>query len=212
MEKDDLKSLWNEAHNNYKVSVYDKVNIEKSITMNHSKFISSVINDIKLKILGFSALLIIYFGLMVYAFIYLGLKLSVYSLIPITAAGIFLLFMTTSEFFRLRVLSKTADNMSIKESLFIFRNKLNRIKAIDFLSWLIFLYLLAILIIFNYLKDIGGIKNMSLSNEVLPVPFLGIIILMLLFLPWFVRYQHNRRYKKLYSSINDSALHLNDVL
>jgi hypothetical protein len=212
MEKDDLKSMWMDAHSENKVSIYDKVNIEKSITLNHSKFISTVINDIKLRILSFSALLIIYFGLMVFAFIYLSLKLSVYSLIPIIAPGIFLVFMTTSEIVRLKALSKSDDNLSIKESLFSFRIKLNRIKAIDFLSWLIFLYLLAFLIIFNYLKDIGGVNNLSWINETLPVSFLGVIIILLLFLPWFVRSLHNRRYKKLYSTLKESSLLLDDTL
>jgi hypothetical protein len=89
---------------------------------------------------------------------------------------------------------------------------LNRIKAIDFLSWLIFLYLLAFFIIFNYLKDIGGVNNLSWRNETLPVSFLVLMIILLLFLPWFVRYQHNSRYKKLYSALKESSLLLDDIL
>jgi hypothetical protein len=148
---------------------------------------------------------------MLYALVYLGLNLSVYSLVPLTLAGFFLLIKTTSEIVRLLVLTKTADNMSVKDSLLFFRKRLNRIKKIDFISYLVFLYLSSILIIFNYLTDIGGVKNLSWGHEVLPVPLLGILILMLLLIPWFIKYQDNRMYRKLYSNLNESARHLDDT-
>jgi hypothetical protein len=211
MDKNDLKSMWQDAHNTNQEIIYDKVNIEKSIRMNHSKVISKILSDVKLKILVYVMVLIIYIGLMLYAFVYLGLSLSVNSIIPLTLAGLFLLFKTTSEIKRLIVLTKTADIMSVKESLLFFRKKLNRIKAIDFLSYLIFLYLSAILITVNYLTDIGGVKNLSWSNNILPLPLLIIFILILLFIPWLIKYQHNQRYKKLYSNLHDSVNHLNDA-
>jgi len=212
MDKNDLKSMWYEAHNTSVEIIIDKVSIKKTITMNHSKAISKTLLDIKLKVLVYTLILVIYVGLMLYALVYLGLNLSIYSLIPLTLAGLFLLIKTTSEIIRLLVLTKTADNMSVKESLLFFRKKLNRIKTIDFISYLVFLYLSSILIVFNYLTDIGGVKNLSWDNEVLPVPLLGILIIMLLLIPWVIKYQHNRRYKKLYSNLNDSAGFLDDVL
>ena len=209
MDKNDLKSMWHDAHKTNQEIIYDKVSIEKSITMNHSKAISKILSDVKLKILVYSIVLVIYIGLMLYALVYLGLNLSVYSLVPLSLAGLFLLINTTSEITRLLVLTKTADNMPVKESLLFFRKKLNRIRTIDFLSYLIFLYLSAILIIFNYISDIGGVKNLSWSNEILPLPLLVFLILILLFIPWFIKYQHNQRYKKIYSNLNDSARLLN---
>lgn len=209
MDKNDLKSMWHDAHKTNQEIIYDKVSIKKSITMNHSKAISKILSDVKLKILVYTMVLIIYIGLMLYALVYLGLSLSVNSLVPLTLAGLFLLINTTSEIKRLLVLTKTADNMPVKESLLFFRKKLNRIRTIDFLSYLIFLYLSAILIIFNYISDIGGVKNLSWSNEILPLPLLGFLILILLFIPWFIKYQHNQRYKKIYSNLNDSARLLN---
>lgn len=209
MDKNDLKSMWHDAHKTNHEIIYDKVSIEKSITINHSKAISKILSDVKLKILVYTMVLVIYIGLMLYALVYLGLNLSVFSLVPLTLAGLFLLINTTSEIIRLLVLTKTADNMSVKESLLFFRKKLNRIRTIDFLSYLIFLYLSAILIIFNYIADIGGVKNLSWSNEILPLPLLGFLILILLFIPWFIKYQHNQRYKKIYSNLNDSARLLN---
>lgn len=209
MDKTDLKSMWDNAHLPGQDVNYDKVSVEKAITMNHCKTISKILSDVKLKILVSAMILLIYIGLMVYALVYLDLELSVYSLFPLTLAGLFILAMTTSEIIRLIVLSKSADNMSVKESSLYFRKKLDRIKTIDFMSYLVFLYLLAILIVSGYLKDIGGVRNFSLRNEILPVPFLGIFILMLLIIPWLIKYQHNKRYKNIYLNLNKSAHILN---
>jgi hypothetical protein len=210
MDKNDLKKLWHDAHVLNKENIYDKVSIQKSLSMNHSKSISKVLSDVKLKILLYLSVLIIFIGLMIYALVYLGLSLSMNSLIPLALVDIFLVIKTTSEIHRFKILTKTADNMTVKESLLFFRKKLDRIKITDFLTYLIFFYLLAILIIINYITDISGIKNLSWNNEILPVPLLGILILMLLFIPWFIKYQHNQRYKNLYANLNESASILNE--
>jgi hypothetical protein len=211
MDKNDIKSMWQEVHNTSDEIIVDKVSIEKAITMTHSKTVSKTLLDIKLKVFVFTLILAIYVGLMLYALVYLGLNLSVYSLVPLTLAGAFLLIKTTTEIVRLLVLTKTADNMSVKDSLLFFRKRLNRIKKIDFISYLVFLYLSAILIIYNYLTDIGGVRNLSWGNEVVPIPLLGILILMLLLIPWYIKYQDNRMYRKLYSNLNESARHLDDT-
>jgi hypothetical protein len=209
MDKDDLKSTWQEAHKSDPIIIYDKERIQKTINMNHCKAISKILSDVKSKVLVYTMFLIIYGGLMLYALVYLGLDLSIYSLVPLIFAGLFLLIQTTSEIIRFSVLKKSADTMSVKESLLFFRRKLNRIRTIDFLSYLIFLYLAAILIIYNYLTDIGGVKNFSWGTETIPVSLLGILILMLLLIPWLIKYQHNQRYNKIYSGLNSSARILN---
>jgi hypothetical protein len=210
MDKNDLRSLWHDAHNSNQEIIYDKVNIEKSISMKHCKAISKILSDVKLKIL-FSAMgLVIYIGLMLYAFVYLDLVFSINSLIPLTLAGLFLIFITTSEIVRLLVLTKTADNMSVKESLLFFQKRLNRIRTFDFLSYLVILYLSAVLVIVNYISDIGGVKNLSFRNEIIPLPFLLFFILMLLLMPWFIKYLHNQRYRKIYFELNNSARILNE--
>jgi hypothetical protein len=209
MDSDDLKSMWANAHFTNQDVIYDKVNIEKAITLNHCKAISNILSDVKLKILVSTMILIIYGGLMVYAFVYLDLDLSVYSLVSLTLAGFFILTITTSEIFRLLVLAKSADNMSVKESLLFIRKKLDRIRTIDFLFYLVFLYLFAALIVYGYLTEIGGVANLSSDNEILPLPLLGIVILLLLIIPWFIKYQHNRRYKKVYLILNKSVRILN---
>jgi hypothetical protein len=147
---------------------------------------------------------------MIYAFLYLRLNFSINSLVPLTLVGIFLLITATSEFVRLLVLTKTADNLSLKDSSLVFCEKLKRIKKIDFIIYIVFFYLSAIFILYNYLKDVGGVKNLSLGNEIVPLPLLGILILMLLLIPWVIKYQNNQRYKKLFSNLRESAHQLND--
>lgn len=204
MDKIDLKSMWHNAHSSDQEIIYEKISIEKSITMNHSKAISKILSDVKTKFFVYSMVLVVYVGLMYYALFYLDLNLSFNSLVPLILAGLFLLISTTSEIVRFLVLTKTKANLTVKASLLFFRKRLNRMKTIEFLSYLIFLFLLAILIIFNYINDIGGVKNLMWNNGTLPAPLLGVIILMLLIIPWFIKYQHNQQYKKLYLDLNDS--------
>jgi hypothetical protein len=210
MGTNDLKSMWRDAYKADQDPIYDKVDINKSITMKHSKAISKILTDIKLKVLVSAIVLIAYTGLMLYALVYLGLNLSVNSLVPLTLAGLFLLFKTTSEINRLLVLSKISDSVSVKESLLIYRKKLDRIKTNDFLSYLVFLYLSAIMIIYSFLKDIGGLKNLSWSNNIIPMPLLGFLILMLLLSPWLIKYHHNQRYKIIYANLRHSVNLLRD--
>jgi len=208
MENIDLKTMWQKAHilNHGKIS--DCANIEENIKMNHCKTITRILSDIKLRILLYSLILSVFIGLMIYAFIYLGINFSIGSIIPFTLVGLFLLISTTMEITRFLVFTGNADNLPVKESQNYFRKKLNRMKTIDFLSYLIFLYLLAIIVIRGYIQDIGGFENLSGSNEFQPLILVFIFILLLT--PWFIKYQNNQRYKKVDSSLNDSLSELND--
>ena len=210
MDNNNLKSLWHDAHSSNQEIIYNKVNIEKSIGMKHCKTISKIISDVKLKIFVSAMGLVIYIGLMLYALVYLDLVLSIKSIIPLVLAGLFLTFITTSEIVRLLVLTKTDDNMSVKESLLFFRKRLNRIRMVDFMSYLVTLYLSTVLVIVNYISDIGGVKNLSFRNEIIPLPLLLFFILMLLLMPWFIKYLHNQRYIKIYFELNNSIRILNE--
>jgi hypothetical protein len=210
MDKDDLKSMWRDAHYTKSDSNFSKESLEKTIALKHSRAISKSLMDVKIKVLLYALIFLIYLGLMLFAFVYLRLNLSVSSLVPLALAGIFLLINTTSEFVRLFVLTKTADNLSLKDSSLVFCKKLKKIKRADFIIWLVVFYLFAILIIYNYLEDIGGVKNLSWHNEIVQVPLSGILILMLLSVPWFIKYLNNRRYKKLFSELNESVRLLSD--
>ena len=201
MDNNELKAMWQDVHS----TCHEKggINMEDVKGLNHSKIITGIISDQKLKILLYSIFLAIYGGLMAYAFVYLGLRLSVYSILPLSVAGLFILIKLTSEIYRYIVLTKTADNKSISETLEFFQVELNKIKKIDFLSGLFFYYSFAIGTTWLWLKDIGGIKR--LSTSAIPLPFIVVLILMLLFIPWIIKYQHNQRYKKLYESLSESS-------
>lgn len=209
MDNNDLKSMWQEIHTENQEKRYYPINIYTFKGMSHSQMMTKVINDVKWKIGGYLGLLIILVGLMIYAFAYLELNLPVTSVVPFIGSGLFFLIQTSTEIFRLRILTKSDENRSVKESLIFFRRKVNRMKTFDFLSYLIFCYLLAIWVVYLHLKDIGGVKNIASGNEIQPL----IIVLLLLFLavPWFMKYQNNLRYKKLFSDLNSSANYLNDV-
>jgi hypothetical protein len=202
MNINDLKSMWHDAHNANQENSYDMVNIEKSMLQNHCKTISKVLSDLKLKILGYIIVILIFAGLMIYALLYLHLHFSVNSLVLFSFIGLFFLIKIISEVNRLMFLTKTPNNMSVKESLLRFRKKLIRMTAIDFISYLFYFYALAIWSVYGYINDIGGIKNLYWGNAMQQLVL--IVILMLLSIPWLIKYQTNQRYKKLYSNLNDS--------
>jgi hypothetical protein len=208
MDKNDIKTLWRDAHTVISENLLNEVNLRETLKMSHSKIISKVLSDIKLKILVYSLAQIILIALMIYALEYLGLRLSVNTLILFSFIDLFFLIRTISEINRLLVLTKTANSLSVKESVFFFRKRLKRIKIIDFLSYLIYFYSLAIWSIYSYIKDIGGVKNLYLGNAFQVLLF--IVILILLSIPWLIKFQHNQRYKKLYSNLNDSIDYLNE--
>jgi Flp pilus assembly protein TadB len=210
MDKDDLKLKWQDANYNTSENNLTNEGLEKTMALKHSRVISKSLLDVKIKVLLYALIFLIYTGLMIFAFVYFRLNLSVSSLVPLALAGIFLLINVTSEFVRLLVLTKTADNFSLKDSSLVFCKKLKRIKTADFIIWLVVFYLFTALIIYNYLTDIGGVKNLSWHNEIVPVPLLVILILMLLTVPWFIKYLNNQRYKKLFSDLNESVHELSD--
>jgi hypothetical protein len=137
---------------------------------------------------------------MIYAFAYLKLKLSFISIIPLALVGMFIFIKTTSEIIRLQVLTNTVENISIKDSAFLLRKKLKKIRVIDLIINLIFFYVLVIGTTIIFLKDNYGVKNLS--------PFFIVFILILFLIPWILKYQHNHRYRSLYSNLNDSINYL----
>ena len=208
MENIDLKTMWRNANIQSQENISKGVNIEEIIRMNHSKATAKVLSDIKLKIILYTALSAIDIGLLYYALVYLGLHLSLSSILPLVVVGIFFFIQTIIEINRLIVLTRNTDNLSVKESLLYFRKELYRIKTFDFLSYLILLYLSAIWIIRGYIRDIGGFQNLSWTNTI--QFFILFLILMLFLIPWFIKYQNNQRYKKTDSDLRESTKLLND--
>ncbi len=208
MENIDLKTMWRNANSKYQGEMSKYANIEEIIRMNHSNATAKVLFDIKLKIISYSALTAIDIGLLYYALVYLGLHLSLSSILPLVVAGIFFFIQTIIEVNRLIVLARNTDNLSVKESLICFRRKLNRMKTNDFLSYLILLYVAAIWILWGYIRDIEGSQNLSGTNAM--QFFILFLILMLLLIPWFIKYQNNQRYRIIDSNLKESTKLLND--
>jgi hypothetical protein len=210
MDNNDLKSMWQDAHYKNTEDNFSEESFEKTLTLKHSKVISKSLADVKIKVLLSTLIFIVYTGLMLYAIVYLGLNLSINSLVPLALVGIFLLITASSEFVRLLVLTRTVESLSLKDSILTFGKKLKRIKTTDFVVYMVFFYMLLVMLIYNYLTDIGGIKNLTSGNNIIPAPLLAILILMLLSIPWFIKYLNNRRYRKLFSNLTDSVSQLND--
>jgi len=208
MENIDLKRMWQNANSTNQGDWRKDANIEEIIRMNHSKNTAKVLSDIKLKIILYTALSAIDIGLLYYALVYLGLHLSLSSILPLVVAGLFFFIQTIIEINRLIVFTRNTDNLSVKESLICFRRKLNQMKTNDFLSYLVLSYLLAIWIIRGYIRDIGGFQNLSATNAM--QFFILFIILILLLIPWFLKYQNNLRYKKIDADLRESTKLLND--
>ena len=208
MENIDLKRMWQNANIQNNENISKEADIGEIIRMNHSKNTAKVLSDIKLKIILYSALLAIDIGLLYYAVVYLGLHLSLSSILPLVVVGLFFFIQTITEINRLIVHTRNTDNLSVKESLLLFRRKLNQMKTAEFLSYLILLYLSAIWIIWEYIRDIGGFQNLSATNAV--QFFILFLILMLLLIPWFIKYQNNLRYKRIDADLRDSVNLLNE--
>jgi membrane protein YdbS with pleckstrin-like domain len=205
MEAIDLKEMWTKAHSN---SGHDKINIEETLKMNHSKIITKVLSDMRLIISGYALMLATLIGLMIYALLYLNLKLSANTLILFSFIGLFFAIKIASTISRLWIMTRTTDNLSLKESTLFIQRKLKRIKTIDFLTYLIYFYALAVWLTHNYINDNAGVKNLSWGNQIQALVIIAIILLLVV--PWLIKYQHHQNYKKIYSDLNESASYLNE--
>lgn len=208
MNKIDLKKLWSDTHINTEENICDELSFRKSLKMSHSKIMTKVLFEFKLKIIGYFIVLIILTGLIIYALLYLKLNLSANTLMLFSYIGLFFVLQIISVIKRIFILTKTDCNLSFKDSILLFQRRLNRIKVIDFVSYLIYFNLFAFLVAYNYIHDIDGIKNLSWDNKIQSLVLIAIV--MLLSVPWLIKYQNNNRYKRLNSSLNDSVNYLEE--
>jgi hypothetical protein len=208
MDNDNLKTMWQDAHKQDLQNTADEWNNGKILMMKHSKMISRVLSDLKWKIYGYLSLFIIFLGLMLYALVCLHLHFTLPTLILFFYIGLFLIIRTISAMNRFWVLTKTENDLSVKESVLFFRKKLKRIKTVDFVTYLVYFYTLAIWSAFAYLRDIGGVQYVSRNNAFQVL--LLVSLLMVLLIPWLIRYQHHQQYKGLYSSLKNSDMYLDE--
>ena len=201
MEKNNLKLMWKEI--NAGKSSDEKKNIEEIIRMMHCKTIAEILYGQKLKCFMYTCFLFIFAGLMIYAFGYLDLHLSFSSIIPLALTGLFLFIKTVLECGRLWILASRSDDQPLKESAMMFRQKLERIKRVDFLSAVVYCYGWAVAIIWIMIRNHERLKELSV--------FVVLLILLLFSVPWLVRYQHNKRYKDIYTNLNQSTDFFNNL-
>lgn len=194
MEENNLKLLWKEINGGN--SFDEKKNIEEIIRKKHCNTIAEILYGQKLKCWVYGSVLVIFAGLLGYAFGYLGLHLSFSSIAPLALAGLFLLIKTVLECSRLWIMVSRSDDQPLKESVRLFRQRLERVKRVDFLSALVYCYGWAIAIIWILIRDYEGLKGLSV--------FVVILILLFLLIPWLIRYQQNRRYKDMDTSLDQS--------
>jgi hypothetical protein len=211
MNESDLKQMWNEAQKARQKNVYESINIEKSIERNHCEAVTKIIADVKWKIALYVMVLAILMGLTAYAFLYLKLHLSLVSIIAFIFTGLFLIIRTSTEIIRLLILTKTSGTFSLRESLIFYRRQLNTIRAIDFYSYMFFFYVGCGWIGYNLLHDTGGLTNLLGQQSLIPLSMILILMGILILIPWFIRYQFNQRYKKVYEWLKDSLALLNDT-
>src|ERR1035437_6323863 len=207
MNQNDLKSMWNNLHVHCQEGFDYTINMEEIKRVKHSKVISKIIFDQEVKFILYAVFFLVYVTLMLYAFLYLSIHLSVSAILPLVVAGSYIFFKTTSEFTRYIVLIKSTDNMSVKESFLFFRKKLNQIKINDFVFNLFFFYCLTVGMCYGLLKDPQDVNYFLQNSE---MPFFILLILFLLLIPWLIRYQHYQRYKHLYSNLKHAVDFLND--
>lgn len=197
MENDDLRSLWQEIHTtDTPKSALE--NIQKVIHMKHCRIISKILSSQKRKAWLYSVACIVLLILCIWD-LTITTKLS----LTLWTATAFLLFKTSSEINRFHLLTKSADTVSIKESTYLIRRQLNRIRRIDFAVYLFFFYGTAIRLTINFLNDYQVLKELTF--------ILIAFVLILLALPWFMKYQHSRQYKQYLFSLEKSLRSLDDV-
>lgn len=201
MEKNNLIGMWHQA--NAGMNWSKEMDIEKIIRREHCTIVSKVLHEQRLKIMAYLFVSIIFGALLIYAFVYLRLKLSVASVIPLSFAGMFLLIKTIFEWGWLRIMQNTKDSNSIKESTQLFYQKIKQIQKFDFLSLLIYCYGWVLGIVWALIRDFEGLGGLS--------SFVVLFILLLLAIPWFTNYLYSRKYKRLYATLNQSIHFLEEV-
>lgn len=194
---------------NNKDMIGEPVNIEKIRGLEHAKSISRFLTDLKVKIAVYSTALLTLIGILIYAFVYLNLGISIPMILPFVVAGLFLFSMVTSGLIRLYILTKESNKFSIKESAIFFSKRLKKIKLIDFVIYLSLCYTLALGFAFGYLTNFDGIKLFFNPGEmkILLVVFISILLI----IPWVIKNSFNQRYRDLFSYLDEVINYLKEA-
>ncbi len=202
MNQNNLKSIWKLAHDSEAFNLNNTETIRSIIHKSHGHSFSKILKEIKLKILIYSASLLTLIGLVVYAFIYLKIELSSTIGLPFVCVGLFLIFKSSFEIVRYRILNNQKDNLSIKEASVYFSRRLKKIIKVDFIIYLALFYSMAIFFLLGFILNIGGLNTWAVSNNLSEI--LLVFSLLLFVTPWLIRRTLNQRYKEVNISLNDT--------
>jgi hypothetical protein len=202
MNINNLKSIWKLAHESEVYNMSNPDTIQSIMRKSHSTSFSKVMKEIKLKIFIYLISLLTLTGLIAYGFMYLRIELSTAIGLPFVFAGLFLIFKSSSEIVRYRILNNQRDNLSIKEASVYFGKRLAIIIKVDFIIYLVLFYTMAIFFLLGLFLNIGGIKTWAISTNLSGL--LLIFSLLLFITPWLMRKILNQRYKEVIRNLNNS--------
>ena len=202
MNINNLKSIWKLAHESEVYNMSNPDTIQSIMRKSHSTSFSKVMKEIKLKIFIYLISLLTLTGLVAYGFMYLRIELSTAIGLPFVFAGLFLIFKSSSEIVRYRILNNQRDNLSIKEASVYFGKRLAIIIKVDFIIYLVLFYTMAIFFLLGLFLNIGGIKTWAISTNLSGL--LLIFSLLLFITPWLMRKILNQRYKEVIRNLNNS--------
>ena len=208
MKENDLKSIWCTIHEKNQDYVGNLETLKARMKKSHSKTISKIINELKLKILIYSIALFTLIGLILYAFVYLSIELSLSISLPFILVGSFLIFKVISEINRYLVFNNRNDNLSIKDSTIFCRKRLDKIKNIDYYITFVLCYGIAIIYSLGYIFNISGLKEFAQSIGLSVL--LSVFIFLLFVIPWIIRKSFNQRYTNFSLILKSTLDYLDD--
>lgn len=208
MKENDIKSIWVNAHRTNQFVMESPYAIKKLMQKSHSGIILKIMKEFKIRIYIYSISLITILGITLYAFVFLKIRFPLSGILPFVAGSLFLTFKLISEIMRFNFFKGQDDNNSIKNSTINYKTRLKRIKLFDFYIILVLCYGIASLFTFGYLLNIGRIKVFFQSSELLGL--LISFIILLLIIPWLMKFSVNKRYIQHDISLKSTMDYLDD--
>lgn len=188
MEDNNLKELWKNIHAE---TENEPVDIKTIIRKKHCRIISRILHRQKTLICLFA--------------VFLGVSVSVTTWdlvimerasVSLCSVSVFLLLIFLSGIGHYRLLTRSADLHSVKESGRILNRQLERRVNVDFILYLFFFYGMAIRFIIMYFSNFNELKGLSY----ILIPFVGIF----LSAPWLMRHWQKHRYRYYFDSFDKS--------
>ena len=207
MKEFDLEKAWTRVHNHENKRNLSLREFRPIIRKSHSNLIHKIMKEVKLKIIVFFISLLIMLGMCGYAFVFLGIRPSTELILPFSVAGVFILFLLTSEINRYSLLNQYCDECTINESSRYIWKTLNRILRIDFYVNLFFCYGLSLIFIVAFYYNWIDLQHFIIAAQLKGLFF--VFAGLLLILPWLIKNFIKQRYKTIRSNILHSLEYLN---